>query len=578
MNARGVVLALAVVLGACGDDGRVDADAGPEDGAVAPAPPAEAALPAMTPCPDGWRAVSAGSATVCEPWPEEGRTRCLSTEALLPGGCAPLPDCAAGDFAEGVAELGSDVRFVREGGTGDGSEGDPYGTIAQALAGATPNTVIALGKGSYIERVGLPAGVALVGACARETFLRSDETAVTGRDAVLTANGADVTVRGLTVQSGSLAGLRVVRGAALEDVVVEGAQTAGIIADPGSAIEGTGVVVRGTRVVGPFGVGVAIGMEATVTLRRASLTENVGAGISALGATVTVEDSVIADNGHDEAFDPLLGRGIEALDGTQLTVTRSVIEDARSRALFVEGAGTVVRVERSLFRNTTLGSEDGEGRGWVGFEGTRIHFVQSWLDGFRQVAARPRGPGMVAELEDVVFSGAADLAVFAHGGADVTLARTYVTGAGTLALAVGDAGTMVRASDLVVEDTDGASADRDYGTGIQVLDGARLTGERVRITRARMLGLIAGGLAPTEVVLADLVVEDTQPRACTECGDPHGDGVVATENGAIDLTRFRIAGSSRAGLHAAFGQLAVRDGLVTSRTRSARRSRRRAST
>ncbi len=565
MSARRAALAL-LLLAACGDDARSDADGGTDDDAATPAAPAEAALPMMTPCPEGWREVSAGSATVCEPWPEGGRTRCPSTEALLPGGCAPLPECPAGDFAEGVSTLGTDVRFVLDGSSGDGSEGNPYGTIAQALAGATPNTVIALGKGNYIERVGLPAGVALVGACARETFLRSDEAAVTGRDAVLATNGADVTVRGLTVQSGTLAGVRVVRSATLEDVVIEGTQTAGLIADPGSTIDGTRVVVRGTRVAGPFAVGAALGMDATVTLSRASFTENVGAGISALGATVSLEDTVIADNGYDQPFDALLGRGIEALDGTQLTGRRCVIEDARSRALFVEGAGTVVRFERSLFRNTALGDEDGEGRGWVGFEDTEIHFGQSWFDGFRQVAARPRGAGMVAGLEDVVFRGAADLAVFAHGGANVTATRTYLTGAGTLGFAIGDEGTAVTATDLVVEDMNGSSADGNFGTGIQVLDGARLTGERIRISRARMLALIVGGFVPTEVVLADVVVDGTQPRACVACGDPHGDAVVATENGSIDLTRFRVAGSARAGLHAAFGQLAVRDGLVESNT------------
>ncbi|MBO6936739.1 MAG: right-handed parallel beta-helix repeat-containing protein [Deltaproteobacteria bacterium] len=561
---RAPALAL-LLLVACGDDDRVEMDAGPGDGAVEPLAPAEAALPSMTPCPDGWREVSAGSATVCEPWPEGGRTRCLSTEALLPGGCTPLPECPVGDFAEGVGELGTDVRFVLEGAAGDGSEGNPYGTISQALAGATPNTVIALGKGSYIERVGLPGGVDLVGACARETFLRSDEASVTGRDAVLATNGEGVSVRGLTVQSGTLAGIRVVRSTTLEDVVVEGARTAGIIADPGSTIDGSNVTVRGTRVSGPFAMGVAIGMDANVTLRRASLTENVGGGVSALGATVVLEDTVIADNGHDRSFDIMLGKGIEALDGTQLTATRCVIEDARTRALFVEGAGTVVRFERSLFRNRVLGTETEEGRGWVGFEDTEIHFTQSWFDGFREVVARPREAGMLAVLEDVVFHEASDAALSALGGAEVRATRVYVSSAGSIAFSL-DTGSRGTVTDLVIEDSRGSSANGNYGTGIQVTDGSRLEGERVRVSRARMLGLLVGGDSASEVVLQDLVVEDTLARACVECGDPHGDGVVAIDNGSVDLTRFRVAGSTRAGLHAAFGQLAVRDGLVESNT------------
>ncbi|MBW2262786.1 MAG: hypothetical protein JRG91_12495, partial [Deltaproteobacteria bacterium] len=73
-----------------GDVSDVEAEEdGPPIPDVAPAEPA--ALPVLTPCPDGWREVvdEGTGVVVCDPWPEAGAGDCADDESHLPGepGC-----------------------------------------------------------------------------------------------------------------------------------------------------------------------------------------------------------------------------------------------------------------------------------------------------------------------------------------------------------------------------------------------------------------------------------------------------------------------------------------------------------
>ncbi len=133
----------------CGDDGggadTAVSDAG--DGGVADggtdADPVmveaarEAALPDLTPCAPGWRAIEEDGLTLCEPWPAGGRATCASSfEAHLPGdsACGRLGSaCPSGSFAEG---LPTDAIYVDSAASlsGDGSATSPFSSITEALA------------------------------------------------------------------------------------------------------------------------------------------------------------------------------------------------------------------------------------------------------------------------------------------------------------------------------------------------------------------------------------------------------------------------------------------------------------
>lgn len=167
---RRALAAWVLVAGACsggtGDDATPDADV-----IAAPLPPA---LPALAPCPPGWREVDDDPDAIpgCDPWPEGGQAGCAGDEAHFPGepACARVGRaCPAGEWAEDLPATG--VLYVRAGGAagGVGTMAAPFGTIAEAIAAAAAGTTIALGKGSYSEAVQVPGSVTLAGACVAET-------------------------------------------------------------------------------------------------------------------------------------------------------------------------------------------------------------------------------------------------------------------------------------------------------------------------------------------------------------------------------------------------------------------------
>ncbi|NIS34721.1 MAG: hypothetical protein GWN73_30450, partial [Actinobacteria bacterium] len=86
--------------------------------------------------------------------------------------------CPAGDFP--TALPAGPVRYVRPGATGgDGTMASPFGTVADALAGAPDGVVIALARGTHAEAVSIAANATLVGACAAETTIRPPTSSTT---------------------------------------------------------------------------------------------------------------------------------------------------------------------------------------------------------------------------------------------------------------------------------------------------------------------------------------------------------------------------------------------------------------
>ena len=128
-------------------------DDGPPTVDVNPAEPA--ALPVLTPCPEGWREVTddGTGVVVCDPWPETGPGDCADDEAHLPGepGCERVgPACPSGDYAE---DLPTDrtIVYVLAGASsgGDGSITSPFASLEDATAASMPTDVIAVGRGTY---------------------------------------------------------------------------------------------------------------------------------------------------------------------------------------------------------------------------------------------------------------------------------------------------------------------------------------------------------------------------------------------------------------------------------------------
>ena len=199
---------------------------------VPPAPPAEAAAPALGPCAAGWHSEGT-TPVVCEPWPTGVQQACASDSAhfVSEAGCVGVGRACPLDGWPDALPAGRPVRFVRQGAApgGDGSRALPFATVAQALAVAGADSVLALGAGSYELNGPLPRGTVLIGACVAQTTLTLP--AGSTNPAVVHSQSAGVEVRNVRV-SGAAVGLAVDGPAAqlgVEDVVVDGAAGLGCL-------------------------------------------------------------------------------------------------------------------------------------------------------------------------------------------------------------------------------------------------------------------------------------------------------------------------------------------------------------
>jgi len=306
----GLIAAAMTALG-CPDDppGGVDGgvDAAP-DAAVAGFEPDTPAPPVLTPCPAGWLEVAPTEddpVATCEPWPETGPGDCADGEARFVGqeGCAPIGGaCPSGEWAEDLPTTGR-ILYVRAGapaGVGDGTRDAPFGTIAEAMAGASPSTVVALGKGIYDEAVELRRGVTLWGACVAETTLTCSVPATD--EGTVTAPLADGAVRRVRI-TGQRPGLRIVGGSAsirLEGVLISEPVGFGLAVAFGGRATLVDVVVRDTAAFPGIGGGRGLGIEmgGQVEITRAIFERSAQANVAVSGETSTLIASDLAILGN----------------------------------------------------------------------------------------------------------------------------------------------------------------------------------------------------------------------------------------------------------------------------------------
>lgn len=503
---------------ACGSSPRervpdAGTDAGPPPVVIPPASPAEPALPRLAPC-EPWRETAGDDGIVyCEPWPETGPAACTAAEVHLPGaaGCEPIGvPCPSGPFADGLPA--KDVLYVAAGASGgDGSRAAPFGRIADAVAAAGPATTIALAKGSYDEAVRLPNQVVLRGACVAETSVHSSAGLV--RAGVIDVLGSDVTIRDLQVGPSAMPGIRVEgtgRRASLSGVLVVDTRY-GVFAALGAELACDRVVVRGSHgsrmFPGSFGHGFDIETGAQATLTRV-VSEDNETGFFAASALTRMEITD-AYARHAVGGTGFSGVGVYVADGADATLTRIVAEANLGNGVWATGAGTVVRLDGILVRDT---AEDAVAQGLLSDAGASLR-------------------GGRIRIERTPYLGA----MFATSTVDLT--------------------------DLIVTDSRTSSKGL-WGAGMLVQDGTLLNIHRAALLRNQYAGLVS--FAPgTQAVVEDLIVTDTAP-------DPSGlggYGAIAYRDGALTVRRARLARNTTYGAWVERGRLVLED-VVVSETRS----------
>ncbi|HJL18919.1 MAG TPA: hypothetical protein RMH99_24865 [Sandaracinaceae bacterium LLY-WYZ-13_1] len=617
---RLAALGLGLALGACDGGGALDggaADRPTGDAATTPGP-APATRPALE-CPAGWREISDGDTVACDP--TGALSECPDGQAHFPGaeGCAPVGRaCPAGDFPE---DLGEGARYVRPGADGDGRRDAPYGTIAEALVGAGPGTVIALSAGTHEAGFALPAGVTVRGVCAARTRLRRSSDRGVSVDVPDGVTGAVLADVGLA--SSDNLGMTVAGEVRLEGVAVEGAMLFGVLVE-GGTLDAEGLVVRDTR-PGPDGSqggGIAV-VAGTLSLARAVLEGNRQFGLAVGDGRAELAD--VASRSQREGARPGLGAGLAVEAGGVVIGERVELTDALGVGATVSEGGRLELTDAAVRRVRGVGRAD-QGFG-VAVRGAFATLTRAWIDDAQGTAiavldasdvrltdvrvtdtvpyeAEPGwavglsiGRGSLVTVERVLVRGGAGAGVSAIGdaadppGEETVLSATdltvqdvahlglsgvglYLDGAHVevrrLAVArtveaaiIASGGSELSLHDALVEDTAPDPGDGDYGRGLEVSSGARVEVARARFARQHEVAIIFGRTERS--TLREVTVVDTRERGCVAGGCPDAPGGIGlgVYGGVVEVDAFRIEGVPLCGVQiAAGGELDLRDGVI----------------
>lgn len=328
-------------------------------------------------CPPGWveEPLPAGG-HACGPWPGGARLDCADpTTAQRPGteACAALGSpCPTGAWPDDAGAPGT--WYVAVGGAGDGSSGNPFGALADAVAAAADGDTVILGEGTFQAGIVLTRDLTLRGLCASRTTLTwsggNADGAVVGVDgatvsvsdlriadsvaAGLTANAATVTLAGVAIEAVGRLGIEAADSAlTLDDVRIHGVlphvdDTLG----RGLSLSGGALVVDGLTVDACRQAGVWIEGDTPVTDLR---------------------DLVVYDI-EPQASDGNRGVGLRtAGDGGDVSVAQMVVEDVHDYAIGGSGSGALHLED--VWVEGILTADDGASFGAVGTQGTGDFFA-----------------------------------------------------------------------------------------------------------------------------------------------------------------------------------------------------------
>jgi hypothetical protein len=534
-----------------------------------------------------------------------------SMPVLGESSCVPLgAPCDGSGWPEEVQGAGR-AFYVQPGARGDGSSrASPLGFVYQSLALAKDGDVVYLAEGRHLGFV-VKQDLRIVGACAERTVVET--TVEDGDTATVeyTRGGAGtlervtitgpapgvwayettkpITVRNVAVRGSKrfavTAGQRVReldldhvfvdgvtqwrptdgRGIELDSgktslraVTVRGAFETGVAALSGGTLEAERVAILATqaaRLPGNPGYGLTVEKRTRATFAGALVRGAGGVGVLATdeGTTFDATDLAIEDVEGNRAG--ALGYGLRAQIGVRVGLTRASIVRARTVGL-VSTTKSALALTDVTVRETRSQSSDGD-------MGIGVAFLESVVSGRRVAIDASRAAGLVVAraaevslaqllvrgVEGIERDGSEGLGLGVVGASKLTLERALVQGTHTHGALVGDSGTFVSASDLVLRRVASSKVNGKAGGGLGVTTGAKVTLTRARIEDVKDYGLLVAGDSAS-VVADSLEVERVGRAACAVDGLAacSGSGVGILVMGAdLRAKAFRVANSASIG-------------------------------
>lgn len=334
----------------------------------------------------------------------------------------------------------------------------------------------------------------------------------------------------------------------------------------GSTLELEDVVVRRTLAAtdGTAGEGIHAESGGRVTGERVHLTENesIGAGAHLDGAHIELTDVVIRENGAGPDTDGGAGVFVGA-DGSA-ALSRAFVAANVGGGLHVRGAGAVLDAAGLRVRDTRFAPAGVGGRALEVDFGARATLHDVVIEHNESHGVFTEAATLLQIEDAVIRDGVTSVrTVSARGmnvrtGAQVVLARVLFERSQEIALFALDEGTRVTATDLVVRDTRGSTAEGLAGWAVGVGSGAAADVSRALLETSHEAGVFAHG-AGSLFDARDVVIRDTASRECaaTTCaGYPAGSGVGAFESAHVRLSEFVVTRAEQCGV------IIGRDGMV----------------
>ncbi|MDQ5902046.1 MAG: hypothetical protein QG606_262 [Patescibacteria group bacterium] len=209
----------------------------------------------------------------------------------------------------GSARAASPDYFVEAGKNGDGSESDPFGSIAEAVEEISEHggKSILVRAGKYNEAFTLPKGVSLVGEGDRDNVwlkqkMRMEDgsevqnLAFTERGGIIVGGGADVTIQNIHVKNVTAIGINAEPGdgrLVMEEILIEGARKGLYIQ------KGREIIIKDSEVSYNREEGADIRNQVSGSITESRFRNNKESGIEViLGASkISIHSNIVKDNG-----------------------------------------------------------------------------------------------------------------------------------------------------------------------------------------------------------------------------------------------------------------------------------------
>ncbi|RLB54190.1 MAG: hypothetical protein DRJ42_09800 [Deltaproteobacteria bacterium] len=383
------------------------------------------------------------------------------------------------------------------------------------------------------------------------------------------------------IDGGRGLGLAAFGGARIEGsrLLVSGNHRTGLLAvNTGSSVALSDAIVRDTRPSAAdeaLGVGLQVYGGARIDASRLVVAENSTFGVECFSGdepyAVSLSDTVIRDT-EVQSSDDFNGFGIILHGRGRFEASRLMVSGNRDTALFAYDPGVEVVLSDAIIRDTRpAGIDDLRGRGISIHDGARFEGVRLLVDNNLEVGIAATGDTSGADLSlvDAVVRGTRPEAQGGNwgrglsvvGGSRVTAERMLVADNVHEGIYVEVEGSEVILGDVVIRNTQSRASDGQYGRGIAAWDGARLEATRTLIEGNRGTGLLVSG-PMTAATITDVSVIDMLPQ---EIGDLGGRGVMCQLGARLQGQRLEVDGVFEAGL------VAFSDGEVDVRSVRVRR-------